>query len=51
MPRLLSARKKGKLTLDHLISSHFKLDEINEGYAKLKDGGVLRQLIDSGVAA
>jgi Zn-dependent alcohol dehydrogenase len=51
MPRLLSAWKKGKLKLDHLISSHFKLDEINEGYAKLKNGGVLLQLIDSGVAA
>ena len=50
MPRLLSAWKKGKLKLDHLISSHIKLDDINEGYAKLKSGTVLRQLIDFGVA-
>jgi S-(hydroxymethyl)glutathione dehydrogenase/alcohol dehydrogenase len=51
MPRLLNAWKKGDLKLDHLISSNIKLDDINEGYAKLKGGDVLRQLIDFGVAA
>lgn len=50
MPRLLNSWKKGGLKLDHLISSHIKLDEINEGYARLKGGEVLRQLIDFGVA-
>jgi S-(hydroxymethyl)glutathione dehydrogenase / alcohol dehydrogenase len=50
MPRLLNSWKKGGLKLDHLISSHIKLDDINEGYAKLKGGEVLRQLIDFGVA-
>jgi S-(hydroxymethyl)glutathione dehydrogenase/alcohol dehydrogenase len=49
MPRLLNAWKKGHLKLDHLITSHIKLDEINEGYAKLKEGNVLRQLVDFGV--
>jgi Zn-dependent alcohol dehydrogenase len=33
-----------------LISSHIKLDDINEGYANLKGGHVVRQLIDFGVA-
>ena len=50
MPRLLNAWKKGQLKLDHLISSHIKLDDINDGYANLKGGHVLRQLIDFGVA-
>jgi S-(hydroxymethyl)glutathione dehydrogenase/alcohol dehydrogenase len=50
MPKLLNAWKKGALKLDHLISSHIKLEEINEGYVKLKGGEVLRQLIDFGVA-
>jgi S-(hydroxymethyl)glutathione dehydrogenase/alcohol dehydrogenase len=50
MPKLLNAWKKGELKLDHLISSHIKLEEINEGYVKLKGGEVLRQLIDFGVA-
>jgi S-(hydroxymethyl)glutathione dehydrogenase/alcohol dehydrogenase len=49
MPRLLNSWKKGGLKLDHLISSHIKLDDINEGYANLKEGHVLRQLIDFGV--
>ena len=49
MPRLLNSWKKGGLKLDHLISPHIKLDEINEGYANLKGGHVLRQLIDFGV--
>jgi len=51
MPKLLNAWKKGDLKLDHLITSHIKLDEINEGYTKLKGGEVLRQLIDFGVGA
>jgi S-(hydroxymethyl)glutathione dehydrogenase/alcohol dehydrogenase len=51
MPKLLNAWKKGHLKLDHLITSHIKLDEINEGYQKLKGGHVLRQLIDFGIAA
>jgi S-(hydroxymethyl)glutathione dehydrogenase/alcohol dehydrogenase len=50
MPKLLNAWKKGHLKLDHLISSHIKLDDINDGYQKLKSGEVLRQLIDFGVA-
>lgn len=50
MPKLLNAWKRGHLKLDHLITSHIKLDEINEGYQKLKSGDVLRQLIDFGVA-
>jgi S-(hydroxymethyl)glutathione dehydrogenase/alcohol dehydrogenase len=50
MPRLLNSWKKGGLKLDHLISSHIGLDDINEGYVNLKGGQVLRQLIDFGVA-
>jgi S-(hydroxymethyl)glutathione dehydrogenase/alcohol dehydrogenase len=38
MPKLLNAWKKGDLRLDHLISSHIKLDDINEGYANLNEG-------------
>ncbi len=50
MPRLLNSWKRGGLKLDHLITSHIKLDEINEGYTNLKGGHVLRQLIDFGVS-
>ena len=43
--------RKDILKLDHLITSHIKLDEINEGYARLKEGNVLRQLVDFGVVS
>jgi S-(hydroxymethyl)glutathione dehydrogenase / alcohol dehydrogenase len=36
--------------LDHLISGHLKLEQINEGFAKLKSGAPVRNLIDFGVA-
>jgi S-(hydroxymethyl)glutathione dehydrogenase/alcohol dehydrogenase len=47
MPKLLNAWTKGHLKLDHLISSHIKLDDINEGYENLKSRDVLRQLISA----
>jgi S-(hydroxymethyl)glutathione dehydrogenase / alcohol dehydrogenase len=48
MPRLLSLWKRGRLKLDHLISGRIKLSEINEGFAALKSGAPVRQLIDFG---
>ena len=50
MPRLLSLWSQGRLKLDHLISGTIKLDEINEGFARLKSGAPVRQLIDYGAA-
>jgi S-(hydroxymethyl)glutathione dehydrogenase/alcohol dehydrogenase len=49
MPRLLSLWKQGRLKLDHLISGTLKLEQINEGFANLKSGAPVRQLIDYGV--
>jgi S-(hydroxymethyl)glutathione dehydrogenase/alcohol dehydrogenase len=46
MPRLLSLWKQGRLKLDHLISGRIKLAEINDGFAALKSGGPVRQVID-----
>ena len=46
MPRLLSLWRQGRLKLDHLISGKLKLDEINDGFAALKSGAPVRQLID-----
>jgi S-(hydroxymethyl)glutathione dehydrogenase/alcohol dehydrogenase len=50
MPRLLELWRQGRLKLDTLISGHIKLQEINEGFAQLKSGAPVRQLIDFGVA-
>jgi len=46
MPRLLSLWRQGRLKLDHLISGRIKLDQINEGFAALRSGAPVRQLID-----
>src|SRR6204780_2894293 len=49
MPRLLELYVQGKLKLDHMISGHIKLGEINEGFARMKQGTLVRQLIDFSV--
>ncbi len=49
MPRLLSLWRQGRLKLDHLISGRIKLGEINDGFAALKSGAPVRQLIDFAV--
>jgi S-(hydroxymethyl)glutathione dehydrogenase/alcohol dehydrogenase len=51
MPRLLSLWKQGRLKLDHLISGRIQLAEINDGFAKLKSGAPVRQVIDFAAAA
>lgn len=50
MPRLLELWRQGRLKLDHLISGQVKLGEINEGFAMLKSGAPVRNLINFGVA-
>jgi len=45
MPRLLALWRQGRLHLDHLITGTLRLDEINQGFARLKSGEVVRQLI------
>jgi S-(hydroxymethyl)glutathione dehydrogenase/alcohol dehydrogenase len=49
MPRLLELWKQGRLKLDHLVSGHIRLDQINEGFAMLKTGAPVRNLINFGV--
>jgi S-(hydroxymethyl)glutathione dehydrogenase/alcohol dehydrogenase len=48
MPRLLLMWQQGRLKLDHLISAHIRLDQINEGFAAMKTAAPVRQLIDFG---
>lgn len=50
MPRLLELWKQGRLKLDHLVSGHIALDKINEGFAMLKSGTPVRNLINFRVA-
>ena len=49
MPRLMEFYRRGKLHLDDFVSAHIKLDQINEGFANMKAGRVVRSVIDFGV--
>jgi len=46
MPRLVELYMQGRLHLDHLISGKLKLEQINEGFAALRSGAAVRNLID-----
>jgi S-(hydroxymethyl)glutathione dehydrogenase / alcohol dehydrogenase len=45
MPRLIDHYLRGRLHLDEWISARIKLSEINEGFANMKSGKVLRSVI------
>lgn len=45
LPMLLAMYKRGKLPVQKLISGHIGFDEINEGFDRLSEGGVLRQML------
>lgn len=45
MPRLIDFYKQGRLKLDEMVSARIKLEQINEGFAALKQGGVARSVI------
>lgn len=46
MPRLIELYLQGRLHLDDWISAHIKLEEINEGFTAMKEGKVIRSVID-----
>ncbi|HBK04738.1 MAG TPA: alcohol dehydrogenase [Acetobacteraceae bacterium] len=50
MPRLLELWRQGRLKLDTLVSGEVTLNQINEGFAMLKSGAPVRNLINFGVA-
>ncbi len=45
IPRLLRLYKEGKLKLDELITTEYKLDEVNQGYDDMRNGKNIRGLI------
>jgi S-(hydroxymethyl)glutathione dehydrogenase/alcohol dehydrogenase len=50
MPRMIQLYRQGRLHLDDWISAKIKLDEINEGFKAMKEGKVIRSVIDFGIA-
>jgi S-(hydroxymethyl)glutathione dehydrogenase/alcohol dehydrogenase len=45
IPRLLRLYKEGKLKLDELVTSTYKLADVNQGYQDMRDGKNLRGMI------
>lgn len=45
IPRFISLYRQGRLPVDKLISSQVGLDEINEGFDLLQQGGTIRQVL------
>jgi len=51
MPRLIELYLQGRLHLDDWISDRIRLEQINDGFAAMKAGKVVRSVIDFGIAA
>ena len=49
MPRMIELYRQGRLHLDDWISNTIKIEQINEGFQDMKDGKVIRTVIDFGV--
>ena len=49
MPRLIDLYLQGRLQLDDWISDKIKLEEINDGFKAMKEGKVVRSVIDFGI--
>lgn len=45
IPRLLRLYQEGQLKLDELVTTEYKLDEINEGYRAMNDGENIRGFV------
>lgn len=45
IPKLLTLYEAGDLKLEELISRRYSLDEVNEGYADLREGRILRGVL------
>jgi S-(hydroxymethyl)glutathione dehydrogenase/alcohol dehydrogenase len=45
MPRLIDFYMQGKLKLKEMVSGRIKLEDINEGFAAMKTGGIARNVI------
>lgn len=50
MPRIIELYMQGRMNLDALVSRKIRLEDINDGFAAVRDGKVLRSLIDFGTS-
>jgi S-(hydroxymethyl)glutathione dehydrogenase/alcohol dehydrogenase len=45
MPRLIEFYMQGRLKLKEMVSRRIRLDEINEGFEAMKQGGTARSVV------
>ena len=45
MPRLVEFHLQGRLPLNDMVSARIRLEDINEGFAAMKKGGISRNVI------
>jgi alcohol dehydrogenase len=45
LPNFVSLFQSGRLPVDKLLTHHLRLDEINEGFDRLRDGEAVRQVV------
>jgi alcohol dehydrogenase len=45
IPRFIALYQRGKLPVQRLLSGHITFDDINQGFDRLADGSVLRQVL------
>ena len=45
MPRLIEFYMQGRLKLEEMVSRRIRLDEINEGFEAMKQGGTARSVV------
>jgi alcohol dehydrogenase (nicotinoprotein) len=45
IPRLLELYRAGQLKLDELVTTRYRLDEVNQGYQDMLDGRNIRGLM------
>ena len=49
IPLLAAMYRSGQLLLDEMVTKRYALDEINDAYADLVDGKLIRGVIDFGL--
>jgi alcohol dehydrogenase len=45
LPRYIELYRRGRLPVDRLMSGRLKLDEINVGFDRLREGQAVRQVV------
>jgi alcohol dehydrogenase len=45
IPRYIQLYRRGKLPVDRLLSERIRLEEINEGFDRLREGRAIRQIV------